>query len=330
MVELVGLYATLNNHGIWQPVRMLQSEPYGEAKTLLSKEAAFLVLDMLAKNQRPQMEKVNRFSRQPIHVPWKTGTSVGYRDAWAIAVFDHYALGVWIGNFSGKGNNEFVGRKAAGPLLFQLIDSLREVRSINLEKREPPLNYNLEKLSFCGRSGHLPNPHCPHREQGWFVPGVSPISRCDIHRKIEIDPVSGLQVCPRFLGQREKEVYEYWPSDLLKLFKEAGIGRKLPPGLHPLCQGVAHGDIAPKILSPQPHTLYSLRSKGTGTKEIPLVAVADGNIQNLTWFVNNRKLGTSQVDKPYLWKAISGDHRLRVVDDQGRSSELFFQVKKVD
>ena len=63
---------------------------------------------------------------------WKTATSHGFRDAWSVAVFDHYVLAVWIGNFDGKRNAAFIGRTAAAPLLFQMIDGLRAMEPSRL------------------------------------------------------------------------------------------------------------------------------------------------------------------------------------------------------
>ena len=64
-------------------------------------------------------------SSQRAQVFWKTGTSHGFRDAWSVAVFDHYVLAVWVGNFDGKSNPAFVGRSCAAPLLFQVVDAMR-------------------------------------------------------------------------------------------------------------------------------------------------------------------------------------------------------------
>ena len=119
-------------------------------------------------------------------------------------------------------------------------------------------------------------------------------------------------------------------TDLLKVFEEAGLGRKMPPQVHPNCRLYAYGDVAPKILSPKRNIQYNLRSKGSDSKEIPLMAVADGDIRSLTWFINNKKIGVSGYKQPLIWKAVAGSHLLRVVDDQGRFSEIEFNVKMID
>ncbi|MEM7647246.1 MAG: hypothetical protein AAF203_10070 [Pseudomonadota bacterium] len=108
------------------------------------------------------------------------------------------------------------------------------------------------------------------------------------------------------------------------------MGRKTPPQRHPSCQMYAYGDVAPKILSPKNNIQYNLRSFGSDSKKIPLMAVADGDIQTFTWYINNKKVGVSDYREPLVWQAVAGSHLVRVVDDQGRHSEIHFDVKRID
>src|ERR1051326_5720555 len=109
MQDLVRLYAALANNGELRPLRHTTNDPVSpKPRRILSPEAAFLTLEML-NIPRPELNYVD--SNQVAPVFWKTGTSHGFRDAWTIAVFDHYILGIWIGNFDGKPCNAFIGRR---------------------------------------------------------------------------------------------------------------------------------------------------------------------------------------------------------------------------
>lgn len=330
MQELVELYAILNNGGKFRPIRIFAADKSSEGKKAFSKEVSFLVLDMLTTNPKPDGESEDKWRLKPHSVAWKTGTSVGFRDAWAVGVFDHYVLAVWIGNFNGQGNSAFVGRYAAGPLLFLFIEALAKIKDVEFTRPFPEFDLNLTEVEFCAVTGHLPREDCPHRKHGWFIPGISPIHSCTVHRKIEVDIVTGYQVCPGFKGESASRVFEYWPTDLLKLFKQAGVGRKIPPPMHPQCRGEAYGDIGPKILSPKEEIVYNLRTMGSDSKEIPLVAIGDGNIKNLSWYINNEYIGKSDANNPLVWQAVAGRHNVRVLDDQGRSAEISFTVQWVD
>ena len=248
MEDLVRLYATLANGGRLQPLRRLLHEPPAASQRLLSPEAAFLTLEMLGQIPRPGMTYTD--SSQRAQVFWKTGTSHGFRDAWSVAVFDRYVLAVWVGNFDGRRNPAFIGRTGAAPLLFQMIDGLRASRPSRAEPHLPPPGSNLKRVEFCSVSGQLPGPSCPHRTESWFIPGISPITTCDVHREVLVDAATGLRV-DQDDGTRvlKREIYEFWSSDLLALFERAGVPRKLPPPFLPAIGNdlLARGGHAPKI-----------------------------------------------------------------------------------
>ncbi|PYK17760.1 MAG: penicillin-binding protein 1C, partial [Verrucomicrobia bacterium] len=123
MEDLVRLYAALANNGELRPLRRTSHDPVAlRGRRMIMPEAAFLTLEML---DLPRPEISRAYSDQAAPVFWKTGTSHGFRDAWSVALFNHYVLAIWIGNFDGRANGNFVGRIAAAPLLFQIIDSLR-------------------------------------------------------------------------------------------------------------------------------------------------------------------------------------------------------------
>src|SRR5256714_6168534 len=170
MDDLVRLYAALANGGRLQPLRHSVNEPVTKSVRLVSPEAAFLTLDMLGQIPRPGLTNAESARSGPVF--WKTGTSHGFRDAWSVAVFDHYVLAVWIGNFDGKRNPAFIGRTAAAPLLCQMIDGLRSMQPSRPEPHRPPPELNLKRVEFCAVSGQLPTEHCPHRTESWFIPGI--------------------------------------------------------------------------------------------------------------------------------------------------------------
>jgi membrane carboxypeptidase/penicillin-binding protein PbpC len=88
----------------------------------------------------------------------------------------------------------FIGRTAVAPLLFQIIDALRTSWPEPNEPHRPPPNANLKRVEFCAVSGDLPGPHCRHKVEGWFIPGISPIKTCDVHQEVLVDAATGLRV----------------------------------------------------------------------------------------------------------------------------------------
>jgi penicillin-binding protein 1C len=318
MEDLVRLYATLANSGRFQSLRRFLHEPPSPSQRLLTPEAAFLTLEMLGQIPRPGM--TNTDSSQRAQVFWKTGTSHGFRDAWSVAVFDHYVLAVWIGNFDGRRNPAFIGRTGAAPLLFQMIDGLRASKPSRTEPHLPPPGSNLKRVEFCSVSGQLPGPSCPHRTESWFIPGISPITTCDVHREVLVDTATGLRV-DQDDGTRvlKREVYEFWSSDLLALFDRAGVPRKLPPPFLPAIGSdlLARGGHPPKINLPANEMTLSPAS--TSTPGIPLRAETESGVRKLYWFADKTFIGACEAHEVLCWKPTPGVYQLTALDDHGRS-----------
>jgi penicillin-binding protein 1C len=324
MEDLVRLYATLANNGELRPLRRTSRDPIANrGRSIILPEAAFLTLEML-NLPRPEFGRV--YSDHAAPVFWKTGTSHGFHDAWSIAVFNHYVLAVWIGNFDGRANGTFVGRIAAAPLVFQIIDSLRMNWPEPNQPHLPSPGANLKRVSFCAVSGDLPGPHCTQQVEGWFIPGISPIKPCDVHHEVLVDAVSGLRVA-RDEGSRQlrHEVYEFWPTELLSIFRRAGVPRKLPPPFLPgtTAEFVARSGNAPRIVSPPD----GQKILPASARAIPLQAKADADVREIYWFAGKNFIGRAAPQEVISWKASAGRYELIALDDHGRSGSSAVTVQ---
>ncbi len=315
MEELVGLYAMLANDGVWFPLRSLQTEKQGKGQRLLSSEASFLVLDML--QDTPHQDYIYK-SWSNLPVAWKTGTSSGYRDAWTIGVFGPYVLGVWVGNFDNKANPAFIGKEIAAPLFFELVEALKQELGPIQNLKKYPEKMNLKKVEVCKASGMLPTYYCKDTEWTWFIPGKSPIKRDTIYREVAINSKTGLRTC-HINESTRFEIFEFWPSDLLHIFKKAGIQRHTPPFFEADCTLSGNVGISPQITSPQSGITYVLRSDHTFNNTIPFTAVTDAGIANIYWFVNETFVAKISAGKSFLWKARPGRFVVRAVDEHGLS-----------
>ena len=234
-------------------------------------------------------------------------------------MFDHYVLAVWIGNFDGKRNAAFIGRTAAAPLLFQMIDNLRAREPSRPEPHLPAPELNLKRIEFCAVSGQLPTAFCPHRTEGWFIPGISPIATCDVHREILVDASTGLRVAQDDgTLSLKREVYEFWPSDRLALFERAGVPRKLPPPFLPSIDSelLSRGGHPPKINLPANEMTVSRNPSNT----IPLRAETETGVRKLYWFADKTFLGVCDAHDVLSWKPAPGIYQLTALDDHGRSA----------
>jgi penicillin-binding protein 1C len=282
---------------------------------LLSEEASFMTLEMLRSAPRPDDAFAQR--RSSVQVAWKTGTSWGFRDAWTAGVFGPYVLVVWVGNFDGSGNPAFVGVQTAAPLFFRIVDAIGATsKLIEPAYRQPP---RLERVDVCSASGDLPNAECPQTVSTWYIPGISPIRVSQVHRRVWIDTRTGDQACPPYDPQfTRSEVFEYWPTELLQLFAQAGMPRRRPPPAAD-CQRDLPSGTPPHITSPVTAATYTIRAGRVGNEPVPLAANADSEVRRLHWFVDESYVGTSAPGIALAWNPHgSGHYVVRTVDDRGR------------
>jgi penicillin-binding protein 1C len=325
MQELATLYAMLLNDGELRPLRWRGDDPHLRGPSLLSAEAAFITRDMLRQNPRP--EGGARLASGGVPVAWKTGTSWAFRDAWTAGVVGPYVLITWLGNFDGSSNPALIGVEAAAPLFFQIVDALHAAR---VEMVEPVHRWplNLARVEVCRPSGDLPNALCRDRGDTWFIPGKSPIRVSRLHRAVAIDRDSGVPVCGHHDPTRARiEVHEFWPSDLARVFAQAGIPRRRPPVGADCALADAWQGTPPRITSPLRATRYALRLSRPDQANIALSAATDADASRLYWFANDNLIATTAIGEAASWSpGRAGQYRLRAVDDHGRVDERMVEV----
>lgn len=328
MLEIAKMYGTLKNKGIQYDLNFTPFIGNREGKRLLTEESSFIVLKMLEENAPPYRNVPKEVENIPI--PYKTGTSIGFKDAWSVGFFDRYMIVVWIGNFNGQGNNSFIGRKMAAPLLFDIAYSiLCDIPQKDLLPQKPHPE-GCTQISVCSVSGAIPNEDCPETELSWFIPGVSPIEKCRIHRKINIDTRTGYRT-----DETEEEnqyvksvVREFWPSDLQSLFEQAGLPRILPPEYPPeqVKLDYSNKGYPPEIVSPLAHTKYVFRGNDTSRNKIILSATADADTTELMWFYDSKFIGRSKPNEIIEWDVSTGEYELMVTDQKGRADSIHVSV----
>ena len=295
-------------------------------KKLLNPESAFIVRKMLEANI-PPVESIPRELKN-IPIGYKTGTSIGFKDSWTVGIFDKYVLCIWIGNFNGQGNNAFLGRRMSAPLFFEIAYSMlsqMDKSKMILVDWKPR---KVTQIDVCSVSGSIPNEDCPKLESTYFIPGVSPIEKCKIHRKINIDLRTGYRTDEVDMPYTKTVVREFWPSDLQKSFEQAGLPRLIPPTYPPddLNFTSRQNGFPPQILSPMTGTDYVYRTKNESRNKIVLEATCDADSNELMWFCNSDFIARTHPKQVYEWFAPLGNHEITVIDSKGRSCSVDIRI----
>jgi len=284
---------------------------------------------MLVRSPRPdEIDPIGAVTQGP-PIPWKTGTSWCFRDAWSVGIVGPYVLAVWVGDFSSRSNPAFVGRKAAGPLFFAVADAMVANNLAKPVAQNPPAG--VRQVELCALTGALPGPDCPHTRKGWFIPGRSPIDRCDVHRALTIDNKTGQRLCQANPGRAtHNALYEVWPSDLSALFATAGLPRQPLPPPGPGCRLIEeNGGRPPRLTSPSANSAFALAGAPSRWKPVPLRAEADGDAAEVFYFVDGSYAGRAKSGVPVFWQPHPGKFLVRAIDDRGRATSIEMHVQVV-
>ena len=307
------------------------------SQRLLRQETSFIITEMLTTLQLPANTVKNPEAfESTMNLPkiaWKTGTSYGHRDAWCIGYSPKLTIGVWLGNFDGKGSSQMSGTDAATPILFALFTALTG-QDTHRWFTKPE---QLKTRDVCTLSGAPVSPHCPTRKSDLYISGVSPVATCTMHKRISIDAATGYSLCShcRNLDKTESQngyktvSFEEWPAAAATWLTENGFAVPLLPPHNPLCNGAIAGT-PPVILSPTEDTVYYIRPGiPLANQKIRLSASASNRTQELFWFLDGELIFKGNAGQQYWLTPVKGKHLLTCVDAEGRSASLPLHISMI-
>jgi penicillin-binding protein 1C len=333
LVDLVNLYSSLADGGIHRPFRLVEPEA-GEDREpagvrLFSAGAAREIAGILTDLRRPDLPESWDLTRDGPAVAWKTGTSYGHRDAWAVGFSRRYTIGVWVGNFDGRPRKGISGSQHAGPLLFDLF------RALGDRGADPRLTPTLppalpeETIEVCAESRQLPGPYCPVRLRVPYLPGRSHLMACTWHRRALVDARTGELLAGDCLAGRPHafRLLTVFPPELVAWWRAQGSPVPGLPRLAASCGGIPEGE-PPRIVSPDGATPYRLRRGAPPEyQRIPLVARAGPGVSRLFWYQDGRLVAAAAPQENRFLPTLPGEHRLVVTDDLGRTDGVTYTVE---
>jgi len=309
-----------------------QKKALEPSRYLLSNGAAWITYKMLIDNPRPNALLSENIRRKANDIAWKTGTSYGFRDAWAIGTSAKYTLGVWLGRPDGTPQPGHYGGLTAAPLLFNISDVLHQNGHVWLNK---PEKVSITEICWpLGKSKkQTAEDLCHVSQQAFTLAGLTPNSLEAInHDKWQMNPqpfwqetATGLLTdfaCPE---DKIKRYMALWPKSLepwlAKKFTRAGMLPKKSKSCAKLTTP-NFGDI--KIVGLAKNTEIINLS----TDKPPLInfSVLGGSGQ-LDWYHNGSFVKSLTSEKTFFYAANrSGEQQIAVIDSHGNSDMITFQV----
>jgi penicillin-binding protein 1C len=309
----------------WQQGRMLLADNANTQQiATLSTAAAWLTIDSLLEVARPGDDGYWEKFSSSRKVAWKTGTSYGQRDAWAIGTTPDYTVGVWVGNADGVGRAGLTGTQSAAPILFNTFSLLPPNRGWF---QRP--DWQMSKVEVCRDDGYLSNGACETKTV--HLPLSSHFARITpYHQRIHLDASGQWRVtsdCEAVAAMQTSNWFVL-PPDQADYYQQFHADYQPLPPWRADCQSSDSGQQeALSMVYPQDNTqIYLPRELDGKLGETVFRAVPSRPETLLYWHLDNQFIGTTQTFHQQAVQPSAGKHRLTVVDEAGNRVEREFEV----
>jgi len=281
-----------------------------EQKNVLGAGSIWLTYNAMEQVNRPEGDEAWKFYDSSLKIAWKTGTSFGNRDAWAIGTNSRYVVGIWVGNATGEGRPTLTGVTSAAPILFDVFNLLPRQRWFETPYKD------LDEVEVCQLSGYLAKEHCPKIKQ-WVTKKGKSTKVCPYHKTIHLDKTEQFQVNSS-CESVENIVTKNWfilPPVMAWYYKSQHIEYMPLPPFKEDCQGTktTMDFIYPKANS----KIYLTKDFNSKVQPVILKVAYSERDKELFWYVDNVYKATTKTFHELPITPTSGTHYITVVDASG-------------
>jgi penicillin-binding protein 1C len=296
-------------------------------KPPISPGAAWLTLEALTSAVRPAEEVAWRIFAGSHNIAWKTGTSFGFRDAWAVGTTSKWTVAVWVGNATGEGRSELYGANTAAPVLFEVFSALSPASWFQKPSGE------LRAVEVCARSGYPAGADCESLKYA-EVPRNAPYhGPCPFCKTLVLNEALDRQVI--LTGDNpERIVTRKWfvlPPAEEWYYRRWNLEYKPPPpgeDLHAASGGTASGTVFPMaIFNPEENSqvYVPVELDGAPGKIVFMAAHRDSGAV-IHWHLDGGYLGGTTLFHEMEARPAPGNHVLTIIDSGGNVLSRRFSV----
>ena len=282
-----------------------------DQKNILGAGSIWLMYNAMEEVNRPEGDEAWKFYDSSLKIAWKTGTSFGNRDAWAIGTSSKYVVGIWVGNATGEGRPTLTGVTSAAPILFDVFNLLPRERWFQTPYKD------LDEVEVCRLSGYLAKEECPKIKQ-WVAKKGKSTAVCPYHKKIHLDKTEKFQVnssCESI----DNIVTKNWfvlPPVMAWYYKSQHIEYLPLPPFKEDCQGTQTTTmdfIYPKANS----KIYLTKNFNSEVQPVILKVAYSERDKELFWYVDDVYKATTKTFHELPISPTTGIHYITVVDAFG-------------
>lgn len=286
-------------------------------------EAAVLwqLMESLKEGNRPGQEEGWQSFATRRKIAWKTGTSFGLRDAWAIGVCPEYTIGVWVGNADGEGRPGLTGIRMAAPVLFESFSLLGESSWY-----EPPYD-ELYEIEICKQSGYLKGLHCSAADTLLVNEAAQKMQTCPYHQSIQLNREKTKRVNSSCYAVADMQTAQYLvlPPLMEWYYRKKEPTYKSLPDWEEACQKLETK--AMELISPEnaDQILIPIDLEGNLGRLVVKVAHRDP-AATIYWHLDEEYIGESSGIHSKELNPSEGKHILTLMDEDGNQLSKQFKV----
>lgn len=288
----------------------------------LDATAVYFTFQAMKEVMRPGEEGLWQQFSSSQTIAWKTGTSFGFRDGWAIGVTAKNVVAVWVGNTDGEGRPDLVGIKTAAPILFDIFRLLPYANWF----REPV--YNFSYLPVCRQSGYRANMDCPDMDTLFMPQNGIRSAQCPYHRMINLDATGTFRVtanCESPSAMQHKSWFVLSPA-MEFYFRQKSADYKVLPAFKPGCE-FSDAAKAIEIIYPIPGAKIYVPLEINGERGRTVFSAAHRRASaKIFWSMDDQFLATTQNFHQVAVNPSVGKHVLTLVDESGASISREFEI----
>ena len=323
--ELTGLYSALAGQGKYIAPSLTEEEITSPPFEVLSPSSAYMITEILSSVDRPDFPLNWQSTAHLPRIAWKTGTSYGRRDAWSIGYNRKYTVGIWAGNFSGKGVEELSGAEIATPLLFTIFNTI----DYDSDEQWFDQPQELQTRLVCPETGLPPSDHCQGRVSDYFIPMVSSNVTCrhQIEIMVSVDEkISYCKLCSPKTGYKKKWIRNVAP-EMQEFFAGQKISYEKIPPHNPACEKVFHEGL-PQILLPADGTEVLISR--SDPEPLQLKCRTPTDVSRVYWYINNQYYKSCEAGSLQYFIPEEGPVKISCTDDRGRNKDVWINVRYTD
>lgn len=283
----------------------------------------YLTFEALLEVNRPNMESSWKQFSSSKRIAWKTGTSFGNRDAWAVGCTPDYVVAVWVGNASGEGRPGLVGTVAAAPIMFDVFSRL----AISQKWFERPHD-ELTAMSICKESGFRNTPQCTHVDTIFAHRNALRSEPCHFHESILTDKMENYQYHINCSAQVETKTVSKFVLPPLQAwyFQRSHPDYKGLPPFHPSCNASNDKNYLSIVYPENKGRLFATKDLSGDENGFIFEAVHQSNESKLFWHIDNKFIGTTSGIHKVNCLPEQGEHTLTIIDEKGNSASVEFEI----